>query len=193
LERVPNPRNVLCVVDYAHTPDAIERAIAALRPLVAPGGRLITMFGCGGDRDHGKRPLMGQAATRGSELAIVTSDNPRTEVPESIIAMIVDGIGRDEIREVSAADLAAGAAGATAELLGATHAFCVIPDRRTAIGAAVAAARPGDVVLLAGKGHEDYQIIGGERLHFDDREEAARAFASGGPGGREAKDGGDHP
>jgi len=167
LERVPNSRGVLCAVDYAHTPDAVERAIAALRPLVAPGGRLITLFGCGGDRDRGKRPLMAAAATRGSALTIVTSDNPRTEDPGSILAMIVAGIDRAALAEVDARALAS-----------STRGFCVIPDRRMAIRAAVTAARAGDVVLLAGKGHEDYQIIGNQRCHFDDREEAAAAFAS---------------
>ena len=170
LERVPNRRDVLCVVDYAHSPDAIERAIEVLRPLVAPGGRLITVFGCGGDRDRGKRPGMAAAATRGSDLAIVTSDNPRTEDPASILAMIVAGIDRAAIAEVDAAALPA-----------ATRGFCVIADRRAAIRAAVVAARAGDVVLLAGKGHEDYQIVGRDRLHFDDREEATAAFATAPP------------
>jgi UDP-N-acetylmuramoyl-L-alanyl-D-glutamate--2,6-diaminopimelate ligase len=167
LERVPNTRDVLCVVDYAHSPDAIERAIEVLRPLVGSGGRLITLFGCGGDRDRTKRPLMAAAATRGSDLTIVTSDNPRTEEPQAILDMIVAGIDRAAIAEVDAASLSAAARG-----------FAVIPDRRAAIRAAVSAARPGDVVLLAGKGHEDYQIIGTQRLHFDDREEAAAAFGA---------------
>jgi UDP-N-acetylmuramoyl-L-alanyl-D-glutamate--2,6-diaminopimelate ligase len=170
LERVENDRGILCVVDYAHTPDALERAIAALRPLVAPGARLMTVFGCGGDRDRTKRPLMGQAAARDSELAIVTSDNPRTEDPATILAMIVDGCRRTGAEELTAAALG-----------GATRGFCVVPDRRAAIRSAVDAVRAGDVLVIAGKGHEDYQIVGPDRLHFDDREEARAAFATAAP------------
>ena len=167
LEPVPNARGVLCVVDYAHTPDGLERAIEAVRPLVVPGARLITMFGCGGDRDRAKRPLMGEAAARDSDLAIVTSDNPRTEDPESIVAMVVEGVRRQAVPSLEPAALAT-----------ATRGACVIVDRRQAIRAAVGAAHAGDVVLLAGKGHEDYQILGTERVHFDDREEARAAFAA---------------
>jgi UDP-N-acetylmuramoyl-L-alanyl-D-glutamate--2,6-diaminopimelate ligase len=151
LERVPNARDVLCVVDYAHTPDALERAIAALRPLAR--GRLIVVFGCGGDRDPGKRPQMGEIAARDADLAIVTSDNPRSESPEAIIDMIVDGMKR---------------------VAGRAHERQA--DRRAAIRRAVSQARAGDVVLIAGKGHEDYQIIGAVKAHFDDREEAKAAF-----------------
>jgi UDP-N-acetylmuramyl-tripeptide synthetase len=139
-------------VDYAHTPDALERVMAALRPLAR--GRLIVVFGCGGDRDKTKRPKMGRAVARDADLPIVTSDNPRTEDPRAIVDMILDGV-----REVRA------------------DGFVVEIDRRSAILAAVEAARPGDIVLIAGKGHEDYQIVGKEKLHFDDREEAARALA----------------
>jgi len=167
LEPVANGRGVLCVVDYAHTPDALERAIAAVRPLVAPGARLLTLFGCGGDRDRTKRPLMGEAAARDADLAIVTSDNPRTEAPEAIVAMIVEGVRRQAVPELAPDALATAARGA-----------CVIVDRRQAIRAAIGAARAGDVVLLAGKGHEDYQILGTQRVHFDDREEARAAFAA---------------
>ena len=171
LEPVSNDRGVLCVVDYAHTPDALERAIAAVRPLVAPGARLMTVFGCGGDRDRTKRPLMGEAAARDSDLAIVTSDNPRTEDPESIVAMIVEGVRRQGAPSIEPPELAT-----------ASRGTCVIVDRRQAIRAAIGAARAGDVVLLAGKGHEDYQILGTERVHFDDREEARAAFATTGQG-----------
>ena len=171
LEPVSNDRGVLCVVDYAHTPDALERAIAAVRPLVAPGARLMTVFGCGGDRDRTKRPLMGEAAARDSDLAIVTSDNPRTEDPESIVAMIVEGVHRQGAPSIEPPELAT-----------ASRGTCVIVDRRQAIRAAIGAARAGDVVLLAGKGHEDYQILGTERVHFDDREEARAAFATTGQG-----------
>ncbi len=169
LERVANPRGVLCVVDYAHTPDALERAIAAMRPLAS--GRLIVVFGCGGDRDRGKRPLMGEIAVRDADLAIVTSDNPRTEEPASIVAMIVDGMRAAGGRELGAA-----------EVTGAARGYHVEIDRRTAIRLAAAASAAGDVLLIAGKGHEDYQIVGTTRSHFDDREEAAAALAAiGGP------------
>ena len=165
LEPIGNDRGVLCVVDYAHTPDALERAIAAMRPLVR-GGRLIVVFGCGGDRDRSNRPLMGEIAARDADLAIVTSDNPRTEAPAAIAAEIVVGVVR-----VGAPTLTAGA------LADATRGTFVEVDRRAAIRAAVAAARAGDAILIAGKGHEDYQIIGTTKSHFDDREEAAAAFA----------------
>jgi len=161
LERVANARGVLCLVDYAHTPDALERAIAAARPL-AGGGRVIVVFGCGGDRDRGKRPLMGEIAARDADLAVVTSDNPRTEDPASIVAQIVEGVRRT----------------GTPELPGpGARGYHVEVDRRTAIRWAAAAAAAGDVLLIAGKGHEDYQIVGSTRLHFDDREEAAAALA----------------
>jgi UDP-N-acetylmuramoyl-L-alanyl-D-glutamate--2,6-diaminopimelate ligase len=165
LESVANEAGVLCVVDYAHTPDALERALDVLRPLTK--GRLICVFGCGGDRDRGKRPLMGQAAANRADLAIVTSDNPRTEDPRSIVDMILDGVRRSGKVERNAAELAHGQAGYHVEV-----------DRAAAISRAVSLARLGDVVLLAGKGHEDYQIIGTEKTHFDDREIAAAAFAA---------------
>jgi len=165
LEAVANEAGVLCVVDYAHTPDALERALDVLRPLTK--GRLICVFGCGGDRDRGKRPLMGEAAAKRADIAFVTSDNPRTEKPASIIDMILEGVRRVGKPERSLADLAQGQTG-----------FHVEPDRAAAISRAVALARVGDVVLLAGKGHEDYQIIGTEKIHFDDREIAAAAFAA---------------
>jgi UDP-N-acetylmuramoyl-L-alanyl-D-glutamate--2,6-diaminopimelate ligase len=164
LERVANDRGVLCVVDYAHTPDGLERAIEAMRPLVR--GRLIVVFGCGGDRDRGKRPVMGEIAARGADVAIVTSDNPRTEDPASIVAMILEGVRRAGAHELRAAELA-----------GADRGYHTEIDRRQAIRAAAAAAGAGDVLLIAGKGHEDYQILGTTKVHFDDREEAAAALA----------------
>ena len=151
LERIAGAQPFAVLVDYAHTPDALDRAIATLRPLC--GARLRVVFGCGGDRDRKKRPLMGQAVARGADQAYVTSDNPRGEEPDAIIAMILDGMR--------------GVAGAAPQ---------VIPDRRQAIRAAVADAGPGDVVLIAGKGHEDHQILGATRIHFDDREEARAAL-----------------
>lgn len=173
LERVANDRGVLCVVDYAHTPDALERAIAAVRPLVGPGGRLLTVFGCGGDRDRSKRPRMGAAAARGSDLCIVTSDNPRGEDPDAIIAMIVEGMRDPAILEMDERKLSMSTGG---------RGYQVVADRRLAVQRAVLAARAGDVLLIAGKGHEDYQIVGANRLHFDDREEALAAFAQAAAG-----------
>jgi UDP-N-acetylmuramyl-tripeptide synthetase len=152
LERVANDRGLGIFVDYAHTPDALERVMAALRPITR--GRLIVVFGCGGDRDKTKRPIMGRLVARDADLPIVTSDNPRTEEPGAIVDMIVAGV--TEVRPSG---------------------FVVELDRRAAIEQALAAAQPGDVVLIAGKGHEDYQIVGKTKQHFDDREEAARALA----------------
>jgi UDP-N-acetylmuramoyl-L-alanyl-D-glutamate--2,6-diaminopimelate ligase len=165
LERVPSARGVLCVVDYAHTPDALERAIAAMRPLTA--GRLLVVFGCGGDRDRTKRPLMGQVVARDADIAVVTSDNPRTEDPEAILDMVVEGVRREPLPELAPAVLATAARGYHREA-----------DRRTAIRRAAAAVGPGDVLLIAGKGHEDYQILGTGKIHFDDREEAAAALGA---------------
>jgi len=162
---VANARGVLCLVDYSHTPDALERAIAAVRPLTA--GRVVVVFGCGGDRDNSKRPVMGQIAARDADIAIVTSDNPRTEEPGSILDMIVAGVRREPIPELAAAELAAAPRGYHREV-----------DRRTAIRRAAAACRAGDVLLIAGKGHEDYQILGKTKIHFDDREEASAALAA---------------
>jgi len=122
-----------------------------LRPLAR--GRLITVFGCGGDRDRGKRPLMGEAAARRSDVVVLTSDNPRTEDPLRILADIEEGVR---------------AAGMTGHL--------VEPDRRAAIALALGLARPGDLVLVAGKGHEDYQIVGTVKRHLDDREEVRCAL-----------------
>jgi UDP-N-acetylmuramoyl-L-alanyl-D-glutamate--2,6-diaminopimelate ligase len=162
LERIAG-RGVDVFVDYAHTDDALARALAALRA-VGPR-RLLVVFGCGGDRDRGKRPLMGEAAARGADLSIVTSDNPRTEDPAAIIAEIVPGLER---------------AGAVrldpARARGGDRGYVVEPDRRQAIALALAAAREGDAVLIAGKGHETHQIVGAERRPFDDREEARRAL-----------------
>jgi UDP-N-acetylmuramoyl-L-alanyl-D-glutamate--2,6-diaminopimelate ligase len=164
LERIAGP-GFEVFVDYAHTDDALARALEALRAL-GPR-RIITVFGCGGDRDRGKRPLMGEAAGRGSELSIVTSDNPRSESPGAIIAEIIPGLERSGRQPLGTPAAIAGEAG-----------YAVEPDRRAAIELAVTCARPGDVVLLAGKGHEDYQLVAGERRHFDDREEARRALGA---------------
>jgi UDP-N-acetylmuramoyl-L-alanyl-D-glutamate--2,6-diaminopimelate ligase len=146
-EPVPNELGYTVVVDYAHTDDALENVIGFARKLVG-AGRVITMFGCGGDRDKGKRPKMGRVAGEGSDLVVVTSDNPRSEDPVTIIEEILVGV-----RETSVECL-------------------VEVDRRVAIGVAIRAARAGDIVLLTGKGHEKTQTFAGGVVHFDDVEEA---------------------
>jgi len=166
LERVANDAGVLCVVDYAHTPDGIARVIEAVRPFVEREGRLIIVFGCGGDRDRTKRPLMGEIAMRTADLVMITSDNPRTEDPAQIVDMVAEGAARAGGTPLDAASWAA-----------ARHGYHVEVDRRGAIALAVGASRPGDVLVLAGKGHEDYQIVGTTKHPFDDRDEARRAFA----------------
>ena len=138
----------LVVVDYAHTPDALDKTLAALREIAADG-RLICVFGCGGNRDKGKRPLMGKAATHGADDVWITSDNPRNEDPRDIIHDILSGAH------------------------GKPH---VEPDRARAIFEAIGGARQGDVVLIAGKGHEDYQEVAGERLPFADVTVAKKAL-----------------
>ncbi|MEW5761637.1 MAG: UDP-N-acetylmuramoyl-L-alanyl-D-glutamate--2,6-diaminopimelate ligase [Bacillota bacterium] len=143
-ERIDRGQDFTVIVDYAHTPDGLINVLQAARAIAA--ARLIVVFGCGGDRDRKKRPLMGEAAVRYADLAIITSDNPRTEDPLAIID-----------------DIEAGARGVPGGR------YLVEPDRRRAIRAALQIARCGDVVLVAGKGHEDYQIIGEKRLPFDDR------------------------
>jgi UDP-N-acetylmuramyl-tripeptide synthetase len=165
LERVDNDLGFAIAVDYAHTDDALDNVTRALKPLTA--GRLITIFGCGGDRDRTKRPLMGGVAVRNSDLVVVTSDNPRTEDPHAIVADILPGV-----------DAAGGARLAPADLPDAARGVVVEVDRRRAIHLAVAAARPGDAVLIAGKGHEDYQVVGTTKHHFDDREVARDALAA---------------
>jgi UDP-N-acetylmuramoyl-L-alanyl-D-glutamate--2,6-diaminopimelate ligase len=149
------------LVDYAHTPDAVEKLLRTLRPLAA--GRLITVFGCGGDRDRGKRPLMARAVAAFSDRAIATSDNPRTEDPEAILDDVERGL--DKLGRV-----------APDALDGADHAYARVADRRRAIELALGIARREDTVVIAGKGHEDYQIVGREKMPFDDREEARRAL-----------------
>jgi UDP-N-acetylmuramoyl-L-alanyl-D-glutamate--2,6-diaminopimelate ligase len=165
MERVGNTRGVTLLVDYAHTGDALENVLSTLKELAT--ARIITVFGCGGDRDQGKRPIMGTIAAQLSDLTIVTSDNPRTEDPLAILAQVRDGITPLGIREYVQDQLSGGFS---------EKGFIVRENRRDAIRLAVRLARPGDIVLLAGKGHEDYQIIGKTKHHFDDREEAANAF-----------------
>ena len=144
MESVPTDGDYSILIDYSHKPDALEKALRALRPVTR--GRLIVLFGCGGDRDRGKRPIMGEIAAKNADLVIVTSDNPRTEDPMDIIREILPGTKKGP-------------------------AACrMICDRVEAIRWAIDNARPGDVILLAGKGHEDYQVIGHEKHHMDERE-----------------------
>ncbi len=159
--RVVGLEHPTVIVDYAHTPDAVDKLLRAVRPLGR--GRMLTVFGCGGDRDRAKRPLMANAVAENSDLAIATSDNPRTEDPMQILV-----------------DVEAGLSGLTrvdGDAFGRENGqYAVIPDRREAIRRAIALARPEDAVVIAGKGHEDYQIIGREKFPFDDRKEAAKAL-----------------
>ena len=161
LQPVPNHLGVLCVVDYAHTPDALKHALTTLRELLARSpsavtrhpSRLICVFGCGGERDPGKRPHMGRVAAQLADRVVVTSDNPRGEEPAQVIRDIVAGVP------------------------GGADAVEIEPDRRAAILRTVAAARRGDIVLLAGKGHETYQEIRGVRLPFSDAAVAREALS----------------
>jgi UDP-N-acetylmuramoyl-L-alanyl-D-glutamate--2,6-diaminopimelate ligase len=156
LERVSTVDQPVVLIDYAHTDDALRRVLQNLS--LFKTGRVITVFGCGGDRDRGKRPLMGEAASAYSDLAIVTSDNPRTEDPYSIIQEIEAGIQTTKFTDLND----------PARILD-SQGYVVIPDRREAIASAIGLADVEDVVLIAGKGHEDYQIIGTQKLPFDDR------------------------
>ena len=147
--QVSPQQNITAIVDYAHTPDSLESLLTAARPFIH--GKVICVFGCGGDRDRTKRPQMGKIAAELADLVVVTSDNPRTEDPARILADVVAGIHR-------------------------TAGIEVIADRSQAIARAISIAEAGDGVLIAGKGHEDYQILGTEKIHFDDREQARAAL-----------------
>lgn len=153
MERVQiSPKqDINVIVDYAHTPDSLDNLLRASRPFIS--GNMICVFGCGGDRDRTKRPLMGKIAAELADVVVVTSDNPRTEDPEKILEDIVAGIPTN-------------------------YQPIVIGDRATAIETAIRSAKPGDGVLIAGKGHEDYQILGTEKIHFDDQEQARNAIAA---------------
>ena len=142
-ESIQNGRGIGVIVDYAHTDDALEKLLVSVRDLEP--NRVITVFGCGGDRDRTKRPKMAKAASENSDITVVTSDNPRTEDPQEIIADVVEGLmpGKESY---------------------------TVSDRREAVAKAIGIAQPGDVVVVAGKGHEDYQIIGREKLPMDDRD-----------------------
>jgi UDP-N-acetylmuramoyl-L-alanyl-D-glutamate--2,6-diaminopimelate ligase len=156
--------DVIVLVDYAHTPDALSRVLDSVRSVA--GRRLWCVFGCGGDRDASKRSLMGEAAAKKADAVIITSDNPRSESPVEIARPIERGARAGGLRELDLGAIARGDRGYAVEL-----------DRAHAIEAAVLEASPGDVVVIAGKGHEDYQIVGTQKRHFDDREEARRALA----------------
>ena len=161
LERINNTLGLTVLVDYAHTPDALEKVLQALGPM--SGGRLITLFGCGGDRDRGKRPVMGEIAARNSDLVVLTSDNPRTEDPIEILTEVEGGIRRTGARKFQISNF-------KSQLGDQEKGYWVEPHRRAAIRLALSMAHAGDLILIAGKGHEDYQILGKRRIHFDDRE-----------------------
>jgi len=152
-ETLRAPNGYTAIVDYAHTPDALNNVIKTINQILQGNGRLITVVGCGGNRDKGKRPIMAREAVQGSWKAVLTSDNPRYEEPQDIINDMLAGLDMMERK-----------------------ACLVIVDRREAIKTACTIAQPGDVVLVAGKGHEDYQIIQGVKYHFDDREEVRKCF-----------------
>ncbi|MBW2060174.1 MAG: UDP-N-acetylmuramoyl-L-alanyl-D-glutamate--2,6-diaminopimelate ligase [Deltaproteobacteria bacterium] len=165
LERIGHNDDFLVLVDYAHTTEALIKALESAREL-APG-RLFTVFGCGGDRDKSKRHHMGRAAGRLSDLAVVTNDNPRTEDPAAIIKQIEPGLlGLDLHRWEPGETNSSYPPGS----------YAIIPDRRKALQLGVRLMRSGDILLVAGKGHESYQIMGREKIHFDDREEALMAL-----------------
>jgi UDP-N-acetylmuramyl tripeptide synthase len=155
-------------VDFAHTPDALAGVIGSVRPLCQ--GRLVVIFGCGGDRDRGKRPVMGRIAGTLADVAIITSDNSRSEEPMAIMREIekgLQGAGRREMSRGRAGEL----------LLSGSGGYDIIESRREAIRVAISNAMPEDVILICGKGHETYQIIGSTKHFFDDRLEAGRQLA----------------
>ena len=145
-ETVPNDKGISVIVDYAHTPDALENVLKTTQQFAE--GKIISVFGCGGDRDTEKRPLMGAIGQKYSDLCIITSDNPRTEEPEAIIKDILEGIDKKKEN------------------------YHVVVDREQAIAEAISMAKKDDVVIITGKGHETYQIIGKVKHHFDDKEVA---------------------
>ncbi|OPX37922.1 MAG: UDP-N-acetylmuramoyl-L-alanyl-D-glutamate--2,6-diaminopimelate ligase [Desulfobacteraceae bacterium 4484_190.2] len=163
LELVKNRQSLAIVVDYAHTPDALLKAISSVKSLTK--GRLITVFGCGGDRDKGKRREMGRVAGEHSDLAFVTSDNPRTEDPAAIAAQIEEGVHESGLKKIEGTS--------DEDLTG--PGYIIELDRGKAIRSAIELAHKSDLVLIAGKGHENYQVIGKEKRHFDDREVASEA------------------
>ncbi len=153
MEVVPADKPYTVLIDYAHTPDGLENLLGCVREITE--GKVITVFGCGGDRDKTKRPIMGNIAAKLSDVAVVTSDNPRSEDPDTIISDILEGIGKHSSKVI------------------------VEPDRKTAIAKALSIAREGDMVVLAGKGQETYQILASGKIHFDEREVVADILAEG--------------
>ena len=170
-EKVENKRGIHVIIDYAHTHDALERVLLGLKNILKDGtqnnGKMITVFGCGGDRDRTKRPLMGEVAGRYSDLAILTSDNPRTEDPLAILDEVEKGLKSLHLKEWDEDEIKSWRSG---------KGYLKVPDRREAIRTAIRLALPSDTVLIAGKGHEDYQIIGKKKFPFDDRIEAKKAL-----------------
>ncbi|MEZ5332877.1 MAG: UDP-N-acetylmuramoyl-L-alanyl-D-glutamate--2,6-diaminopimelate ligase [Thermoanaerobaculia bacterium] len=162
MESVERGQAFLALVDYAHTDAALEAALRSTRELLEPSARLIVVFGCGGDRDAGKRVLMGRVAGQLADRAVATSDNPRSEAPSVILAAVEEGLRQAGL---------------------GTGEYDLIEDRRSAIRHAVESARPGDAVLVAGKGHEQVQIVDGREIPFSDQEELARAIEEGLGGG----------
>jgi UDP-N-acetylmuramoyl-L-alanyl-D-glutamate--2,6-diaminopimelate ligase len=170
-EKVENQRGIRVIVDYAHTHDALEHVLLGLKSILESGnqnnGKMITVFGCGGDRDRTKRPLMGEVAGKYSDLAIITSDNPRTEDPSAILEEVEKGLKSLPLKEWDSNEM---------KSWRTRKGYLKVPDRREAIRMAIRLAQPTDTVLIAGKGHEDYQIIGKKRFPFDDRIEAKKAL-----------------
>jgi UDP-N-acetylmuramoyl-L-alanyl-D-glutamate--2,6-diaminopimelate ligase len=170
-EKVENKAGLHVIIDYAHTQDALERVLLGLKNILEGGtqnsGKMITVFGCGGDRDRTKRPLMGEVAGRYSDLAILTSDNPRTEDPLAIMEEVEKGLKSLRLKEWDQDEL---------KSWRSRKGYVRVPDRREAIRTAIRLALPSDTVLIAGKGHEDYQIVGKKKFPFDDRIEAKKAL-----------------
>ena len=152
-ETIRSPKGITAIVDYAHTPDAIANVLGSIQEVVGSHGEIITVVGAGGNRDKGKRPLMAQEAIKRSNRLIITSDNPRYEEPADIINDMLLGLSDEQLRNTLS-----------------------ITDRREAIRTACMMAKSGDVILVAGKGHEDYQEIKGVKYHFDDKEEIKKAM-----------------
>jgi UDP-N-acetylmuramoyl-L-alanyl-D-glutamate--2,6-diaminopimelate ligase len=152
-EALRSPKGFTAIVDYAHTPDALENVLSAIHGVLEGKGQVITVCGAGGNRDKGKRPLMAREAVKQSDKVILTSDNPRDEEPEDILNDMLAGLDEEQMQKV-----------------------ITIVDRRQAIKTACMLAQKGDVILIAGKGHEDYQIIKGVKHHFDDKEEVRACF-----------------
>ncbi len=167
MERIANKRGITILIDYAHTPQALQSVLESLGRLTP--GRIITVFGCGGERDQGKRPLMGKISAKLSDLSIITSDNPRGEAPDKIISDISQGVesASGGCRQYSPRKITKGFT---------AKGYLIMADRKEAIRTALAVAREGDSVLIAGKGHERYQLVGDKRIPFDDRKQVKEAL-----------------